>query len=157
MKKKWRYSMWLLPQCLIIDLGLTSTLSLLTSSAGTWISIVDTEAVRDQLYQLNVLKSTEGTTEYCGRTPLYHLFKIFRRFLLIGNKPVVFQPRKKGVREEPGNLSWFRNGTLHFSAPSQGSLNHSPLSHSSAFHPPSNCGGVEWGIEDTKGEAHGLR
>lgn len=64
---------------------------------------------------------------------------------------------KKGVREEPGNLSWFRNGTPNFTESHRGSLNCGMISHSSTSPPRFSCGGVEWRIEGEKDEAHGLR
>ncbi|GAB0181560.1 mitochondrial enolase superfamily member 1 [Grus japonensis] len=101
-----------LPQSLLIlvDLRLPSPLNWRTTSP-----FVDTEIVKDQLYQLNIHKfmGPDGIhprvlkelSECCSRTPVNYLSKVLES----GEVPTdwklanVIPIYKKGMREDPGN------------------------------------------------------
>ena len=106
-----------LPQSLIIltGLGLPSPLSWRTTNVGTVTSFVDTEIVRDQLYQLNVHKSMRPdgihprVLKELADVKAGALSIICQRSRESGEVPADWKLAnvtliyKKGVREDPGN------------------------------------------------------
>ena len=116
-----------LPQSLIIltGLGLPSPLSWRTTNVGTVTSFVDTEIVRDQLYQLNVHKSMRPdgihprVLKELADVKAGALSIICQRSRESGEVPADWKLAnvtliyKKGVREDPGSYRPVRLTSVH--------------------------------------------